>query len=113
MTSDDRVCACPCKQSLEGMKPSARYATAACRTRHYRERQAQPVQTPRVTSQKRSGLQVSYQKALQAAISAIGSFAAARLAGSAVTDCEIAEQCVREALSQRQREQLDQRQEAA
>lgn len=62
-----RVCACPCKASLDGMKPTARYATAACKTRHYRERKAEAERVPRVTSQHRrpkpSGLQISFWKA--------------------------------------------------
>ncbi len=52
------------------MKPSALYATNACRTRHYRERKLADHQTPRVTSQRRdskpSGLQISFWKAQQA-----------------------------------------------
>jgi hypothetical protein len=66
----ERFCACPCKASLDGMKPTARYATAACRTRHYRERKLAGEQTPRVTSQRRntkpSGLQISFWKAQKA-----------------------------------------------
>lgn len=49
------------------MKPQARYATAACKTRHYRERKLATAQAARVTSQrsnrKPSGLQISYRKA--------------------------------------------------
>jgi len=35
---DMRLCACGCGASLEGMSPDARYATDACRARHWKER---------------------------------------------------------------------------
>lgn len=91
------------------MKPTARYATAACRTRHYRERKLAGEQTPCVTSQRRrskpSGLQISFwkaQKALEDYLDLRGA--------SAPRNRSIA--ILEEALSDKQRDELHSRKRA-
>jgi hypothetical protein len=95
-----RRCARPCKQPLTGMRPNARYATSACRTRHYRERKARGRS---VTSQRRrSGAQVSYHKALRELHGVIP------LPQWIVVECAL-----KAALPPTQRELLEQRERAA
>lgn len=65
-----RFCACPCKRPLTGRRPNARYATAACRTRHWKERRGiiglRYVKASQNGKSGPPGLQVSYRKAVLA-----------------------------------------------
>jgi hypothetical protein len=95
------------------MKPSARYATAACRTRHYRERQAEKAQDTAVTSQPRrerrdkTGVRVGYQRVL------VELHKLPVTNGLVITSPAAIERAVWEALPDRQRRRLQQRQETA
>lgn len=97
------ICANPsCTHSLDGMRPSARYCSPACKTAHYRERKERRAQWPTVTSRrKRSGLQVSYRKAVDALQSHLG------------IPRHSAEEALRLALPVRQRLRLEQRSKEA
>ena len=104
-----RVCWCPCKASLEGMRADAVWASKACALRWSREN---PGKEPPgrgnahiIDTRSRSGLQVALQKAITAG---------ERLALLPPPACpsmarQLAEHEMREVLSARQRELLAQR----
>jgi hypothetical protein len=100
-----RVCACGCGESLAGRDKRALYATAACRARGWkRDRDYGPQKPPKVrtNARQRSGLQVSYKRAVrevEAEFRELGvGFPRAR-----------ATRAVRRALSDKQRARLDAR----
>jgi hypothetical protein len=68
----ERICACGCKRSLEGMRRNAIYATSACRARDWKRREGYADPRRRKASRngrrqrpKPSGLQVSFPKAVE------------------------------------------------
>jgi hypothetical protein len=63
-----RTCACGCGASLDGKRASARYASGACRTAAYKDREGITGYRPVKASQngRRGGVQVSYRKAVAA-----------------------------------------------
>lgn len=105
--SEKRVCANPlCTHSLDGMRPSARYCSPACKTAHYRKRKERRAQRGTVTSharRKRSGRQLTRRKGELAAIDAIHIFAQERMAGVIRTPEQIAREAVERHLPVRQR----------
>ncbi len=108
-----RLCACGCKASLEGKRKGARYASPACRTRGWKREHGitgiRYVRASQNGSQRRSGLQVSYRKAVDAVarcLVLISPVAPGRAD-------EEAEAVLRPALSPRQRELLERREREA
>jgi len=93
----ERVCRCGCGRSLAGRRPQARYALPACRTRGWRK----PSQ-----NRHRSGLQVSYAKAVRMVAEALHGDA---YMGSVEQALRWAQTVLAEALSERQRARLDER----
>jgi hypothetical protein len=96
----ERVCACPCKRSLEGRRRSAVYYSAACRTRAWKERHniagIRYVKASQ-NGKSRSGVQISYYRAFKALTAYTG-----------LDDWEI-EIALEAALPERQREVLRER----
>lgn len=101
-----RRCACPCKAPLDGMRPDARYVSPAHKTRHYRERAEKRAQRATVTSQRRSGRQLTERKAEQAVIDGIREYVNQRFIAREVLDSpeRIAHEVVQRHLPERQRE---------
>lgn len=109
----ERICACGCKRSLEGMRRNAIYATSACRARDWKRRAGYADPRRRKASRNgksgRSGLQVSYSKAVEAVVDAISTFSTERLSTGVTRDVrEIAAEAVLERLPARQRARLEQ-----
>jgi hypothetical protein len=116
---EHRFCACGCKRSLDGMRKDAVWYSRACAVRWGREnpgkslRDAHSANKRRTgTTAKPSGLQVSYRRAVEATVTAIWDFAAERISGNDVSIEDVAERAQRGALSDRQRELLEQREAA-
>ena len=108
--SEKRVCANPpCTADLDGMRPSARYCSPACKTAHYRERKEKRAQRATVTSRtrKESGLQYSRRRALSAFAHWMGG------GEPEAIDWLIAEEVLDPALSPLQRARLEQRSKEA
>jgi hypothetical protein len=103
-----RICLCSRKEPMDGMRPNAIYASAACRTRDWKRRAGITGIRYVKASQnaKQSGKQVSYRKAVTAALVAI--YRAERRTPGETRE-RIAEACVLEVLPTRQREQLERR----
>lgn len=98
-----RHCACGCPASMVGKHPSARYASSACRSRHWKERtgythdSSENARNGGTARSNRSGRQVSFQKGAREV--------AATLRSYGVTDAQrVAEGVLRRALPEKQRE---------
>jgi hypothetical protein len=74
--STDRVCECGCGRPMHGMRPEARYATDACRTRHWKAKRMDPRDRKRKSDRERiarrraqgvplSDMRVSYGRAIE------------------------------------------------
>jgi hypothetical protein len=105
VTDPVRLCACPCKEPLTGMKATARFRTRHARPRHYRERKATRAAVTSQRPRKPSGLQVSYRKMVDVLEDYFTSHGAEYPRNMAVN-------IAREALSDRQRAVLQQRKRA-
>ncbi len=106
----DRVCGCGCDLPMDGMAPAARYATDACRARHWKERtqyDRRAAGNGGNGAQRRtggpSGRQVSYRKAVRAAEAIIRYVGREHVTGDAELTRRIAEAFMRGALPELQR----------
>jgi hypothetical protein len=106
LTNLERFCRCGCGASLEGMRESAVYASASCRTRAWKAREGITGYRAVKASQnaRASGLQVSYRKAVEA----LADFVAVEGIDRAKAIAE-AERILRLGLSDRQRAALERR----
>ena len=108
-----RVCWCPCKASLEGMRTDAIWKSKACALRWSRENpgKAPPGRNNAhvIDTRSRSGPQVGYRRAVGAAMGLLlehGFAPASKIP-------QLAEQAMRDVLPVRQRELLAQRSKEA
>ncbi len=109
----ERLCACGCKHSLEGMRKDAVWYSRACAVRWARENPGKSLLTAHSTNRARtltrrkpSGAQVSYFKVIDAV--------AATLRAYGIHESRsVARTTVRRALPDRQRARLEQRQEGS
>lgn len=110
--SDRPPCACGCGDPLEGRRSNVTCATPACRQRVWKAKTGYSLHAVQKASlRRRSGLQPSYPKAVEAVARALQAEVAAGLDLALDLDaCRAwAESALRDALSDRQRAQLDKR----
>jgi hypothetical protein len=113
----ERLCACGCGRSLDGMRSKARYASGACRTRDWKRRKGiTGIRYTKASQNGKSGppgLQQSHPRSVEQAEAMLRCADDERIrTGSHRPTPELAREFMAQALSARQREQLEQKEAA-